>query len=347
MPAEDSDERLMKAALNEARRAGGRTSPNPTVGAVLVIRDRIVARGYHHGRGKAHAEIDCLRRFKGRLPENAALFVTMEPCSTTGRTGPCTEAIINSGVKNVVIGSIDVNPLHHGRGINLLEQAGINVRTGVLADECTVLNEHFNKWIVTGAPFVVGKCGMSIDGRLTRRPGESRWITSPAARRHVQQLRAQVDAILVGGETVRQDDPRLTVRGIRGAKQPLRVVWTRTGKLPRKARLLQDEFKMRTLVYRDQELSAVLRDLGKREVTSVLIEGGGAVLGEALDRRMIDKVHIYVAPLFTGGPVLAFAGKGCAATAEGARLDRMSFRKIGSDVLVTGYPRYAESKRHT
>jgi diaminohydroxyphosphoribosylaminopyrimidine deaminase / 5-amino-6-(5-phosphoribosylamino)uracil reductase len=327
----------MKAALRQARKAVGRTSPNPAVGAVLVVANRIVARGYHHGPGKAHAEIECLRRANAGVPADATLFVTLEPCSTRGRTGPCTDAIIKAGVKNVVIGAIDVNPRHRGRGVALLEQAGINVRTGVLANECAAINEHFNKWIVTGLPFIIAKCGMSLDGRLTRPKGEARWLTSAAARRDAHQLRSGIDAVLIGAETVRQDNPRLTVRGIPGAKQPLRVVLTRSGKVPRTAAILHDKFRNRTLVYRNRPLKAVLQDLGNREVTSVLIEGGGDILGQALDQGVIDKVQIYLAPCLTGGPVIAFAGKGCGSTAEGTQLVRIAFRRVGGDICVTGY----------
>src|SRR5947208_9984147 len=160
----ERDEKFMRAALKEAKKALGQTSPNPAVGAVLVINDRIVARGHHRGAGHDHAEIECLRDFGAPIPAGATLFVTLEPCSTAGRTAPCTEAIIKAGLKNVVIGAIDPNPRHSGRGIVGLRKAGVRVRQGILAKECTRLNEAFNKWIVTGQPFVIAKCGMSLDG---------------------------------------------------------------------------------------------------------------------------------------------------------------------------------------
>src|SRR5205809_5964730 len=229
----ERDEKFMRAALKEAKKALGQTSPNPAVGAVLVINDRIVAKGHHREAGRDHAEIECLRNFRALVPARATLFVTLEPCSTAGRTARCTNAIISAGVKNVVVGAIDVNPRHSGEGIMQLRNAGVNVREGVLAEDCARLNEAFNQWIVTGRPFVIAKCGMSLDGRLTKSPNEKRWITSSAARRHAMLLRAQVDAILIGAETLRQDNPRLTTRGISGAKQPWRVVVTRSGKLPR------------------------------------------------------------------------------------------------------------------
>jgi len=206
-----------------------------------------------------------------------------------------------------------------------------------LAEECTRLNEAFNKWIVTGRPFVIAKCGMSLDGRLTRRPNESRWITGRDARRDVHQLRAGVDAVLVGAETIRTDNPRLTVRGIRRARQPWRVVLTRSGQLPRQARVLSDKFAARTLIYKRKSLVSVLKDLGKRGMTSVLIEGGGEILGQALDKRLIDKVQIYLGPILTGGPVLAFPGEGAAKTANALRLRDIEYQQIGQSISLMAY----------
>jgi diaminohydroxyphosphoribosylaminopyrimidine deaminase/5-amino-6-(5-phosphoribosylamino)uracil reductase len=179
---------------------------------------------------------------------------------------------------------------------------------------------------------------MSLDGRLTRPVGESHWITGASARRHAHQLRAEVDAILVGAETVRADNPRLTVGGVRHARQPWRVVLTRSGKLPRHVHLFSDQFSPRTLVYRRKSLAAVLKTLGKRDITSVLIEGGGDVLGQALDARLIDKVQLYLGPILTGGPVIAFPGKGMESAANALRLRRVSYRQIGQSVCIMGYP---------
>ena len=320
----------MRAALAEARRGIGSASPNPAVGAVLVRGQRVISRGYHRASGQPHAEIECLAAAPSGSLRSATLYVTLEPCSTIGRTPPCTDAIVRAGVGRVVIGATDPNPLHSGRGIDQLRAAGIKVTTGVLAAECSRLNEAFNKWIVTGKPFVIAKCGMSLDGRLTRVPNEGRWLTGPAARRHAMQLRAQVDAILIGAETLRRDNPRLTTRGMRGARQPWRVVLSRSGKLPRDAHLFADRFAARTLVYRNKTLRQVLADLGRREITSVLIEGGGNVLGQAFDARLVDKVQFYLAPVFTGGPVLAVPGKGAGSTAGGAKLSQTRFERTRS-----------------
>src|SRR5438445_316689 len=334
----DRDEKFMRAALVEAKKALGWTSPNPAVGAVLVIDNRVVAKGHHREAGSAHGEIDCLRDFGAPIPAHATLYVTLEPCSTAGRTAPCTDAVIKAGVKNVVIGATDLNPRHSGRGIVELRNADVRVRDGILAEECTRLNEAFNKWIVTGQPFVIAKCGMSVDGRLTRPPGESRWITGRDARRHAHQLRARVDAVLVGAETVRADNPRLTVRGVRRARQPWRVVLTRSGNLPRPAHLFSDRFASRTLIYRCKSLAVVLKNLGKRGITSVLIEGGGEVLGQALDARLIDKVQLYLGPILTGGPVIAFPAGGAENTANALHLRGISYRRIARSVCITGYP---------
>jgi diaminohydroxyphosphoribosylaminopyrimidine deaminase/5-amino-6-(5-phosphoribosylamino)uracil reductase len=328
----------MRAALAEAKRALGRTSPNPAVGAVLVIDNHIVSRGHHREAGRAHAEIECLRNFGAPIPARATLYVTLEPCSTAGRTAPCTNAIIKAGLGELVIGATDLNPRHSGRGIAELRSAGVRVRDGILAEECTRLNEAFNKWIVTGQPFVIAKCGMSLDGRLTRPPGESRWITGRDARRDAHQLRARVDAVLVGAETVRADNPRLTIRGVRRVRQPWRVVLTRSGQLPQHAHVLSDKFAVRTLIYKQKSLASVLKHLGKRGITSVLIEGGGDVLGEALDKRLIDKVQIYVGPMLTGGPVLAFPGEGAEQTADALRLGDVRYGRTGETIRITAYP---------
>lgn len=336
--AQRQDERFMRAALKEAQKAIGQTSPNPAVGAVLVVDERSVARAHHRGAGHEHAEVECLRTFGAKVPAHAILYITLEPCSTFGRTAPCTNAIVKAGVKNVVIGAVDVNPRHFGRGITQLRNAGVNVREGILAQDSAHLNEGFNKWIVTGRPFVIAKCGMSLDGRLTRPPSGPRWITSSAARHHAHELRTRVDAILIGAETLRADNPRLTVRGMRDGRQPWRVVLTRSGNLPPRARLFSDRQAARTLVYKRKCLAAVLEDLGKRNLTSVLIEGGGEVLGQALDACLIDKVQLYLGPILTGGPVIAFSGCGTGTTANAIRLDRVSYQRIGQNICITAYP---------
>jgi diaminohydroxyphosphoribosylaminopyrimidine deaminase / 5-amino-6-(5-phosphoribosylamino)uracil reductase len=331
-------EKFMRAALAEAKKGLGTTSPNPAVGAVLVKGNRILARGHHHQAGGDHAEVDCLRKVAGRIPRDAVLYVTLEPCSTRGRTAPCANYILERKVRRVVVGAIDPNPRHRGRAIELLRSGGAEVVVGLLEQECSRLNEAFNKWIVTGEPFVIAKCGMSLDGHLTRPPGESRWLTSAPSRSHAQELRAVVDAILVGAETIRRDNPRLTVRGRQRHPQPMRVILTKSGRLPRNAKIFGDSNRHRTLICRNKSLRSVLRDLGRQKITSVLIEGGGEVLSQALDQRLIDKIHIYVAPIFTGGNVIAFAGEGAQSTERSSRLKSPIYKRIGEDICIVGYP---------
>jgi diaminohydroxyphosphoribosylaminopyrimidine deaminase/5-amino-6-(5-phosphoribosylamino)uracil reductase len=327
----------MRLALREARRGIGRTSPNPAVGAVIVSpRGKLLARGWHRAAGCPHAEIEAIRRLaRPGLARGATIYVTLEPCSTHGRTPPCVDAIIEAGFARVVVGAVDPNPRHAGRGLKRLRKAGVEVVSGVLAGEAAELNRAFNKWIVTGLPLVIAKCALSIDGRITRRPGEGQWLTSERSRADAHRLRAQVDAILIGAGTLRADNPRLTVRGIRSARQPWRVVVTRTGKLPRAAHLFTDEHREKTLVFKDRPLAEVLRDLGARGVTSVMIEGGAQVLSEAFDQRLVDCVRFYIAPLLTGGPKLAIAGDVPAMTIE-----NQHHRRIGNDILLTGDVRY-------
>jgi len=335
------DEKHMHAALLEARCGLGQTSPNPAVGAVIVRGGKVIARGFHRRAGMPHAEIEAIRALeKPELARGATIYVTLEPCSTHGRTPPCVEAIVRAGFRRVVIGAIDPNPAHAGRGVDLLKAAGIAVKAGILEAECRELNAAFNHWIVTKMPLVIAKAGMSLDGRLTRPPGEGQWLTSAAARADAQKLRAQVDAILIGAGTLRADNPRLTVRGVKGARQPWRVVLTRSGRLPKDAHLFTDEHRDRTLVYRGQSLRAVLRDLGRKQITSVLIEGGGQVLGEAFDRKLVQRVQFYVAPLLCGGPDVVVGGRGVGATVEAPLIRNPHYEKLGDNLRLTGEVEY-------
>ena len=329
----------MRLALREAARGVGRTSPNPAVGAVIVRGGRVLARGHHRAAGQPHAEIEALRALKRPAQaRGATIYVTLEPCSTHGRTPPCTDAILRAGLARVVIGATDPNPRHAGSGVGLLEAGGVRVRVGVRDEECRRLNRPFNRWIVTGRPWVIAKVALTLDGRLSRPPGEDRWLSGPAARAHAHRQRARVDAILVGAGTVRADNPRLTVRGVTDAdpgRQPWRVVLTRGGDLPAGAHLFTDEWRERTLVFRDQPLAAVLGDLGARQVTSVLIEGGGQVLGEAFRAGLVDEVQFYFTPWLAGGSGVAVAGSSYA-FGPGAITSDYRCERLGPDVFVGG-----------
>ena len=331
----------MRAALDEARRGLGQTSPNPAVGAVIVRRGRIIARGFHRAAGQPHAEIEALRALKNpALAAGATLYLpVMRPgalFSTHGRTPPCVAALIAAQLGRVVIGTIDSNPAHAGRGIELLRRAGIAVTVGILEAECRELNAAFNHWIVTRRPLVIAKAGMSLDGRLTRPPGEGPWLTGAAARQDAHRLRARVDAILIGAGTLRADNPRLTIRGVPAAHQPWRIVLAGRRPLPRGAHLFTDEHRARTLVFRGQTLRTVLRELGRRQITSVLIEGGSRVFGEAFDRRLVDRVQFYLAPLLCGGSAVVVGGRGVGATAESILLEDAAYTPCGRDLRLTG-----------
>lgn len=333
-----ADEQFMRLALREAERGLGWTSPNPAVGAIVVKDGQVLARGWHRQAGLPHAEIEALRALRNpELAKGATLYVTLEPCCTDGRTPPCTDAIIAAGFRRVVYGATDPNPEHAGRAVEILERARIKVTSGVLAKDCTALNAGFNKWITQGLPLVIAKAGLSLDGRLTRPPAEGQWLTSESSRADAMKLRAQVDAILIGAGTLRADDPQLTVRALAGyeGKQPLRVVVTRNGHLPKDARLFNDEHRSRTLVYRGKPLRQVLHDLGRRGCTSVMIEGGGELLGSAFDARVVDRVHFYVAPLLCGGPSV-IGGRGAGSTAESIALTNVRYDRIGPDLRITG-----------
>lgn len=333
----EDDVKFMRLALREAAKGIGRTSPNPAVGAVIVKGGRVIAKGWHRCAGGAHAEVEALRSLKvPRRARGATIYVTLEPCCTHGRTPPCTDAIAVAGIRRVVVGATDPNPRHAGRAFSILKKAGIAVTTGILAEECAALNAGFNKWITTGMPLVIAKAGLSLDGRLTRPRGEGPWLTGEKSRADAMRLRAQVDAILVGAGTVRADNPRLTVRGLRdaSARQPWRVVLTRSGRLAKTAHLFSDEHRARTLVFRGKSLRAVLRDLGARGCTSVMIEGGGALLGSAFDAGLVDRVQFYLAPLLCGGPDV-IGGRGAGSTVAAVKLRNVAFRKIGLDIRMT------------
>lgn len=317
----------MRLAIREARKGIGKTAPNPAVGAVLVRNGKVISTGWHRAAGKPHAEIEALG--KASSAAGCTLYVTLEPCSTLGRTPPCTAAIIQSGIARVVFGATDPNPSHAGRAIKILQKAGVEVLTGVLAEECRKLNAAWNKWIATGLPYVTAKAGMSLDGRIASCPGR-RWITSETARADAMKLRAHCDAILVGAETIRVDNPHLTLRGISKSPQPLRVVWSRSGKIPPQSKMLTDEFRDRTLVFKGKSLGSVFRDLGRRGVQHVLIEGGGRTHGEAFDRGLVDRVVFYVAPVLLGGSTPAVGGRG----KHDIPLVNPVYKKVGADLRI-------------
>ena len=359
------DDCYMRQALDLAAKGLGRTSPNPVVGAVVVRDGVVVGRGYHHRAGEPHAEVLALAE-AGEKARGATLYVTLEPCCHRGRTGPCTEVVVASGVARVVAAMEDPNPLVAGRGLACLERAGVAVTCGVLRREAARLNEVFIRYITSGRPFVVLKMAASLDGRIATRTGDSRWITGAAAREYVHRLRDRYDAVLVGVNTVLTDDPALTTRLPEGGgKNPLRIVLDSRARTPLNARLFSEQG--RTLVAvtaaaprtRVAELErrgaqivvvpgdgprvdprALLQELGRLEVTSLLVEGGATVAWSFLARRLVDKVVWFLAPLVIGGrdAVPAVGGEGADVLKGAFRLGEVEMRRLGNDFCLEGYP---------
>lgn len=343
MPSSD-DEYFMTLALAQASRGIGLTHPNPPVGAVLVRDGELIGEGYHRQAGQPHAEIEAMQDAmgKGHDVRGATIYVTLEPCSTRGRTPACTKALIHAGIARVVYALPDPNPRHTGSADKPLRKAGIEVESGLLEEECMRIIRPFAKWITTGLPYVIAKAGQSLDGRLARPHGESQNITSKAAREHAMQLRVRCDAILIGAETLRRDDPRLTLRGDDIPKektQPWRVVVTRSGKLPRKSHLFTDEHKKRTVVLKgERSFEDILRELARRGITCVLLEGGGNLLGQAFGAKLVDECFWYVAPRICGGGTMAVGGAEFPPDAASVELSDVWHETIGDNLLVHGYP---------
>jgi len=329
-----TDEKWMKLALGLARKGIGKTNPNPCVGAVIVKGGKILGKGWHKQAGKPHAEIEAIRDAKRNGVtsfKNATMYVTLEPCCTHGRTPPCTEAIINGGFKRVVIGATDPNPHHAGRAFKILRKAGIELAHGVLAKESAELNRAFNHWIVTGKPWVTAKAALTLDGALTTKLGKRTQISSAASQKDAMRLRAISDAVLVGAETVRIDNPRLTVRGVKTAKQPLRVVVTRSGKLPKKSHVFANANHE---VFHNQTWDKILRELGKQGVTSLLVEGGAETHNQLAKKKLVNEVVIYFSPLLANDKNLPRAE-----TLRKLPLTGTTLTAIGKDLKLQGIVR--------
>jgi len=330
-----ADKRYLRRALELARLGLGLTLPNPRVGAVLVRGGRIIGEGYHQRASAPHAEVNAVADAKkrGHSVAGATLYVTLEPCSTHGRTPPCTELILREKIARVVFAATDLNPAHAGAATRLLRSAGVEVFSGLLADEATALNRDFNWWIIHRKPWVVAKIALSLDGCIVAPAGDDRWLTSPAARTIAHKLRWESDAILIGAETARQDNPRLTVRlpGRSGKVQPWRVVVTRSGKLPRRLHLFSDRHRDRTLVFQNQSLKEIIAVLGAWDISHLLIEGGGHVLTEALQRNLVNEVAFFIAP-----SVMRTLPRALKKLDAPLRLREVSYQFVGPDLLCRG-----------
>ncbi|MEI6175672.1 MAG: bifunctional diaminohydroxyphosphoribosylaminopyrimidine deaminase/5-amino-6-(5-phosphoribosylamino)uracil reductase RibD [Verrucomicrobiota bacterium] len=337
-----TDESWMELALAEAAKGVGKTAPNPPVGAVVVKHDVLLGCGWHRAAGRPHAErealADAVETHGADAVRGATLYITLEPCSTQGRTPPCTQGIIDAGIARVVYACVDRNPDHAGRADEILTRAGIEVVTGVCRDDAQRLLRPFFKVRETGLPWVIWKSAMSLDGRLTRPPGEGQWLTGEAARADVQKLRSSVDAILTSGETVRRDHPALTIRVpelLEGRPQPWRVVFTDAAdSLPKEAPLFCDAWSDRTLVRSGRDLAGSLRALAREQgVLTAMTEAGGVFSAALFEAGLIDEVVIYYAPLLCGGPVPALAGNGLP---QSLRLGETQYIQLGDDIRFRG-----------
>lgn len=357
------DEKWMRRVIRLAEKGRGRTSPNPMVGAVLVKRGKVVGEGYHARAGEPHAEIVAIKK-AGEKAKGAILYLNLEPCTHYGKTPPCAPAVIDAGVRKVIVGIEDPNPLIKGRGITLLKQAGLDVKVGILEKECYRLNEAFCKYIVQHEPFIILKVAATVDGKLATRNGDSQWITGESSRRFVHRLRDQVDGVVVGIGTVLKDDPMLTAR-IRGGRDPYRIVFDSRLRIPENAKLI-DLSPSKTIVAttemasRDKidrlckkgvqilisdsksgkvDLKSSLIKLGEMGMMSLLVEGGSQINGSFLDQGLIDKIFLFFSPKLIGDPLAPgiFGGAGIASLKEAISIKETKVRKMGEDILLEGY----------
>ena len=359
---------FMQRALALARQANGRTSPNPLVGAVVVKDGKVIGEGYHQKAGTPHAEVHALNA-AGENAKGATLYTNLEPCCHWGRTPPCTAAVIQAGIANVYIAEVDPNPSVAGKGIRQLEKAGIRVQAGICTQEAAKLNEVHRKYIQTGTPFVILKTAMSLDGKIATASGESQWITSEASRQRGHEIRDAVDAILVGRGTVERDNPALTTRlQDREGQDATRIVLDSHGRTPTDARIFNIESSADVIVAVTPDapmanikalekagaevvttpaahgnqvcFKSLMEILGKREITSVLIEGGGEVNASAIAAGIVDKVMCFVAPKLIGGrnapgPI---GGEGVPSLKDVPHLQRISVTPMpDADFLIEGY----------
>ena len=359
---------FMRRAIALARRGEGRVHPNPLVGAVLVKAGRIIGEGAHQKFGGLHAEVFAIQK-SGQKAKGATLYVTLEPCSHYGKTGPCADLILESGIKKVVIAARDKNPLVNGRGIRKLKKAGVRVVEGVLEKEAAALNRDFNHWVRHKVPYGVIKVAQSLDGKIATKTGESRWITGKEAREFSQTLRASSDAILVGVNTVLKDNPSLSVRNGRktngSSKTPFKVVLDSFLRTPLNANIFSNKSKgpviiaashranknrlsslrkkAQVLVLPEKkgrvDLRLLFKELARRGIVKVLIEGGGAAIADILDKRLARELYWFVAPKIIGGKnaVHSVAGEGVGSLQKAVALQSASVRPVGKDFLIHGF----------
>ncbi|KKW19420.1 MAG: 5-amino-6-(5-phosphoribosylamino)uracil reductase [Parcubacteria group bacterium GW2011_GWA2_51_10] len=353
-----NDETYMKEALRLAQKGAGWTNPNPMVGAIIVRRGRIIARGYHRAAGKPHAEIDALRGARGGA-KGATMYVNLEPCAHFGRTPPCADAIIKAGIRRVVIATRDQNAIARG-GLQKLRSAGVDISVGTLGEEARELNEQFFTFHEKSRPFIALKFAASLDGKLATRTGDSKWITNKEARAYARHLRGLHQAVVIGIETILADDPHLGARA-QELPDPLRIILDSRLRIPLKARVLRDSHVIiattksapmkkknalerrgiHVFTFAGSRISPprLLSTLRRMNIVSVLVEGGGEVLGSFVDAGLADKVYAFFAPILIGGRSAAsVAGRGAANIADALRLKKVSTHHFGDNVLIAGSP---------
>ena len=360
------DQQFMQMALDLAIKGEGYTSPNPMVGAAVVKDGKIVGQGYHEMVGGPHAEVNALNA-AGERAVGATLFVTLEPCNHTGRTLPCTQKILQAGIRRVVVAMSDPNENVVGGGSEYLKRHGLEVTTGVCEAQARKLNEAFIKYVTTGQPFVIAKCAATLDGRIATRTGDSKWVTGEAARRFVHRLRHAVDAIMVGINTVTVDNPRLTTRlDDREGKDPVRIILDSHLSIPPSARVLQQTSGSDTILVAGKgvernkksaleragarvieaelrnnqiDMAALMVQLGAREISSILIEGGSRVMASAFSTGIVDKVQFFYAPKILGGDdgVPICSGPGPELMNQSVAIKDIAVHRFDDDVLIEGY----------
>lgn len=354
-----NDHYYMKHALNLAMSTNGQTTPNPAVGAVIVKNNQIVGMGAHLKAGEPHAEVHAIR-MAGDHAKGATMYVTLEPCCHFGKTPPCADLVIKSGVKRVVIAMADPNPKISGKGIERLQDAGLQVEVGVLNEDASQINQVFTHFIQTGLPFVTLKSAISLDGKIATKEGKSKWITSSEAREDVHYFRHTHDAILVGVNTIIKDNPSLTTRQAGGGKSPVRFIldtnlrtpidskivsdglvetWIVTGSNVKKEKM--DLYKNRNVHFLQMdspkiEIKTLLKEMATMGITSLFVEGGAEVLGSFLKERAFQQVITYIAPKLIGGRTAptSFGGEGISEIHEALDLEIDEVKKIGSDIRI-------------
>jgi diaminohydroxyphosphoribosylaminopyrimidine deaminase/5-amino-6-(5-phosphoribosylamino)uracil reductase len=357
MTSAQKDEQYMRRALQLARRGMGAVSPNPMVGAVIVRADRIIAEGWHRKFGADHAEIDALKRASGSV-RGATIYITLEPCSHWGKTPPCVDALIEAGIKRVVIATLDTNPLVNGKGVQLLRDHGIAVAGGILEQAARMLNEVYFHYIDTGLPFITVKYAQSLDGRIATAQGSSRWISSERARKFTHRLRARHDAIMVGKGTVLADDPLLTVRLVQG-RNPLRICLDSRLRISLDAHVLRDDGKTLIVTTAEHELDKIekIRKLGKevlvverdadgrvalrplmkalaeRKISSILVEGGAEVITSLLKAGLARRIVVITAPIILGKGREAIGDLGITDLDKAIKPSSCEIKRIGGDVV--------------